>query len=260
MEIITSVFELRTKAEEAIRRLQEIGIPKKRMSLLTPGTDPAAIEERVPITDTEGVGLGKAMGGAVGGGLGAAGGATLGLAAASLVVPGVGPVIAFGVLGAALLGVGGAVAGAAVGETIEEELGEGLPHEDLYVYEDTLRHGKSLVIAYVENEDQAEKAHEILEGAGAEDLDELRENWWQELRDEEKAHYQHDSRDFERDELSYRRGFQAALHAERRGKSYAQVEQGLRSTYGDSALDTAFRHGYERGRAYHVSIVEIPRG
>ena len=45
-----------------------------------------------------------AMGAAVGGAMGAAGGATLGLAVASLVMPGIGPVIAFGMVGAALLG------------------------------------------------------------------------------------------------------------------------------------------------------------
>ncbi len=50
------------------------------------------------------LGMGKAMGGAVGGALGAAGGATLGAAATSLLVPGVGPVTAGGIIGAALLG------------------------------------------------------------------------------------------------------------------------------------------------------------
>ena len=34
-------------------------------------------------------------------------------------------------------------------------------------------------------------------------------------------------RDFDRDEESYRRGYQAALHPKRRGKAYAEVEDGL---------------------------------
>ena len=63
--------------------------------------------------------------------MGAASGATLGLAAASLAIPGIGPVIAFGMVGAALLGVVGAAAGSAVGDTVEDELGEGVPHEDI---------------------------------------------------------------------------------------------------------------------------------
>ena len=51
--------------------------------------------------------------------MGAAGGATAGLAVASLAIPGIGPLIAFGMVGAALLGIVGAAAGSAVGDTVE---------------------------------------------------------------------------------------------------------------------------------------------
>ncbi len=152
------------------------------------------------------------MGAAVGGAMGAAGGATLGLAMATFIVPGIGPVIGFGMLGAALLGAAGATAGAAVGDTIEEELGEGIPHEDIYLFEDSLRHGRSIVIAYAETEDQADKAEDVYQTVNAHDLDDLRERWWDELRDGERAHYHHDGRDFDHDEESYRRGYEAALH------------------------------------------------
>jgi hypothetical protein len=150
-------------------------------------------------------------------------------------------------VGAALLGIVGATAGSAVGDTIEGELGDGVPHEDVYLYEDALRHGNSVVIAYTENDDQSDKAEEVLTRSGARDLDELRENWWNELRDGERAHYHRDGRDFERDEESYRRGFQASLHPRRRGKGYKDVEPDLRDAYEDTELDSAFREGYERG-------------
>src|SRR6185312_7039792 len=112
---------------------------------------------------------------------------------------------AFGMVGAALLGTVGAAAGSAVGDTVEEELGEGIPHEDVYLYEDALRHGNSVVLTYADEGEQADRAADVLHNAGAEDLDALRDNWWQELRDGESAHY---GGDFERDEASYRRGYQ----------------------------------------------------
>jgi hypothetical protein len=203
----------------------------------------------MPVTDSEDSGMGRAMGAAVGGAMGAAGGATLGLAIATLAVPGIGPVLAFGMIGAALLGLVGAAAGSAIGDQLEEELGEGVPHEDVFVYEDALRHGRSIVIANVPDE-HGDRAREIIQNAGAEDIDTLREHWWAELRDEERAYYQRNGGDFDRDEATYRQGFQAALHPRHRGKAYAECENDLRTKYGPE-LDTCFREGYERGLAYH---------
>ena len=189
--------------------------------------------------------------------MGAASGATLGLAAASLAIPGIGPVIAFGMVGAALLGVVGAAAGSAVGDTVEEELGEGIPHEDIYLYEDALRHGHSIVIAYADDGEQSDRAAEVINNAGAENLDTLRENWWRELRDDERAHY---GESFDQDEPSYRRGYQAALHPKRRGKAYSDVEDELRTAYAGTVLDRPFQTGYERGLARTAGGVEVGRG
>jgi hypothetical protein len=197
--------------------------------------------------------MGKAMGAAVGGAMGAAGGATAGLAVASLVVPGIGPLVAFGMVGAALLGIVGAAAGSAVGDTVEEELGEGIPHEDVYLYEDALRHGHTVLIAYTEDGEQTDRAEEAMRNAGAEDLDVLRENWWHELRDDERSHY---TGKFDDDEASYRRGYTAALHPRRRGKKYADVEDELRTAYANTVLDRPFQAGYERGQRYRPREVE----
>ena len=255
MEAISGVFHSQADAKKAINELRKAGLPDNRIGLLSPGSDSEELETSLPVTDTEEPGMGRAMGAAVGGAMGAAGGATLGLAVASLAVPGIGPVIAFGMVGAALLGVVGATAGAAVGDTIEEELGEGIPHEDIYLYEDALRHGRSIVIAYAETEDQADKAESVMERSTAMDLDQLRESWWNELRDSERAHYHHDGRDFERDEESYRSGYQAALHPQRRGKTYEEAEPDLRAAY-VGELDTAFREGYERGLTHSNRVAE----
>src|SRR5215217_1717363 len=175
MEAVTGVFKSRDDAEKAVDQLKSLGIPERKVGVLSPGSSPERLEAGVPVTDSEDPGMGKAMGAAVGGAMGAASGATLGLAAATLAIPGIGPVIAFGMVGAALLGVVGAAAGSAVGDTVEEELGEGVPHEDIYLYKNALRQGHSVVIAYAADEDQSDKASEVMTNAGAEDLDTLRE-------------------------------------------------------------------------------------
>lgn len=253
MQIVTGVFRSQDDAERAVSQLRNLGIPEKRIGIVRPGNAPERLEAGVPVTDTEDPGMGRAMGAAVGGAMGAAGGATAGLAVASLIVPGIGPIIAFGMVGAALLGIVGAAAGSAVGDTVEEELGEGIPHEDVYLYEDALRHGNSIVLAYVDEGEQADRAEEVIENAGAEDLDELRENWWQELREDERVHY---GADFDRDEESYRRGYYAALHPKRRGKAYSEVEEDLQTAYAGTVLDRPFQSGYERGQAYRPRGVE----
>jgi hypothetical protein len=149
-------------------------------------------------------------------------------------------------IGAALLGLVGAAAGSAVGDTVEEELGEGIPHEDVFVYEDALRHGNSIVIASVDD-DQAYGARGVLRDTGAEDVETLREHWWSEVREDERANYQGD---WDQDEPSYRRGYLAALHPRRRGKAYSEVEDDLRTAYAGATLDRPFQAGYERGLSY----------
>ena len=254
MQVITGVFKSENNAENAVNQLRGLGIPDKRIGIVRPGTRPERLEAGVPVTDTEDPGMGRAMGAAVGGAMGAAGGATAGLAVASLIVPGIGPLIAFGMVGAGLLGIVGAAAGSAVGDTVEEELGEGIPHEDVYVYEDALRHGHSVVLAYVDEGDQADDATEVMNEAGAEDLDTLRENWWQEVREGEHAHYIRDGGDFDQDEASYRRGYEAALHPKRRGKAYSDVEEELRTAYANTVLDRPFQSGYERGLSHRSRL------
>lgn len=250
METVSGIFSSRAGAEEAIRELHSLGIPNDRIALLTPGMSDERVESTVPTSDTEQPGMGKAMGGTVGGAMGVAGGATLGAAAASLLVPGVGPVIAGGILGAAVLGLGGTVTGMAAGEALEKELADGLPHDELYVYEDALRKGRSVVIAFLDEGGAIYAAQSALAGAGAESIDDARESWWIGLRDAEAAEYHTSSRNFQTDEASYRRGFEAALKA--RGNGSAAT--GASSP--DEEANEAFRRGHERGQRYQRSLRE----
>ena len=257
--MVIGVFDNAQTALDVVNELRSLGLSEKEISYVTPKSQGSGTTARVPLSDTEDSGMGQAMGAAVGGAIGAAGGATLGLAAASLLVPGVGPVLAFGLLGAALVGAPGAIAGAVIGDSLEENLGEGFPHEDIYVFQDALRHGRSVVLAYAQDTIQGEKAREIMDRAGAIDIDELRENWWRGIRAEESANYQSDGRDFKRDELSYRRGFEAAQHPSRAGKSYSTVEADLRKSYSDDELNDPFRCGYDRGSVYCQKLKETPK-
>lgn len=243
METVAGIFRSRSEAERTVQHLHSLGIKNDRIALLTPEMNEEQVEESVPVADSEQPGMGKAMGGAVGGAIGVAGGASLGAAAASLLIPGVGPVIAGGILGAAILGAGGTVTGMAAGEALEEGLVKGLPHDELYLYEDAVRHGRSVVIAFVETEETKDAARNVLASAGAEGIDDARENWWLGLRDAEELHYESTGNNFQSAEASYRRGFEAALNGESDSSS-------------DDAPDDAFRLGYQRGQAYQKSLRE----
>jgi hypothetical protein len=255
METVAGIFDSRPVAERMVQELHSLGIPDDRIALLTPGMSEKQIEREVPTTDTEATGEGRAMGGAVGGAMGAAGGATLGLVAATLLVPGVGPVIAGGLLGAAVLGAGGTITGMAAGKALDEALAEGLPHDELYLYEDALRKGRSEVIAFAEDDESAERARRAFETARAESIDAAEENWWRELRAAEEAHYNSGGGDFHRDEVSYRRGFAAALDTKCRGRSYDEATPDLNKLFSDNR-ENAFRLGYERGLGYYKSLRE----
>jgi hypothetical protein len=111
------------------------------------------------------------------------------------------------------------------------------------------------VVANVDDGDE-NGTREIMRRHRSLDVDKLAENWWQDRRNDERTSYQVEGGNFDRDEESYRRGFQAALHSKRRGKPFDEVQQELRNSYDDGQLDTAFRQGYERGRRYQKDVVE----
>ncbi len=249
MKTVAGIFKARADAERAVERLRALGLAENNISLLTPGTTPEEVDAQVPTTETEQPGMGKTLGGVVGGAVGLAGGAHLGTVLASLLIPGVGPILAAGLAGAALLGAGGMAAGAAAGGRMEENIAAGLPHDELFVYEDALRQGRTVVIA-VADEELGEPAQTTLAEAGAESVDAAREDWWIGLRAAEAETYTGQGGDFTSDEKLYRRGFEAALYPQARGKAYADALPRMRPHYGDECATDAFRYGYERGQTY----------
>jgi hypothetical protein len=255
MSTVAGIFNSPAEAERAVEGLRSTDIDAERVSLLTPGTGQAMLED-VPTSETEQPGMGPALGGAVGGALGIAGGLHLGAAAASLLVPGVGPILAAGLIGAALLGAGGAATGAVVGGSLEDSLAKGLPHDELFVYEDALRRGRTVVLVEADDEAQAATVRGVLAQAGAESVDAARESWWVGLRDAEEAEYTVEGGDFGADEQAYRSGFESSLHPLARGRAYKEDEERLRQCYGKVCEDSAFRQGYERGRCYQSEMLE----
>jgi hypothetical protein len=254
MEPVVGIYTTRTEAERAIKQLESAGIPSACINLLTPGASEQDLAS-VPTTDTEQSGTGEAIGGVIGGAIGAAGGLSLGAAAASILVPGVGPVLAIGILGAALLGTGGAVGGALAGKALEEGMAKGLPIDEMFVYEDALRQGRSVVIVLSDEEAQAEVVRAILSDTGAESIDSARENWWVGLRDAERVHYSARGHDFGLVESNYRRGFEAALLPQMRGKAYDDAVNFLAMHYAGVYREESFRRGYARGQAYYQRLI-----
>ncbi len=256
MITVAGIFKSYVDASRAVENLRTAGFAEDRINLLAPGTQMDELERNVPTTETEQPGMGKALGGAVGGALGVAGGLHMGAAAASLFVPGVGPILAAGIAGAALLGIGGAATGAVAGDKIEDAMGEGMPQDELYVYEEALRRGRSVIIAFAEDDEQKDSMRSVLSQSGAESLDAAREDWWVGLRDAEAEEYKKEGRDFQADEAMFRQGFEASLHPQVRGREYEEARERLERRHGEACSAEAFRRGYARGCAYYRQLQE----
>jgi hypothetical protein len=257
MQAVTGVFSSKADAEQAVAKLKSSGLHIERVTLLAPGTDVTKQVESVPVDTTEQPGFGKVFGAVAGGGVGL----TAGLVVA--VLPGVGPVLALGILGAAILTAAGATVGAIAGQSFENALSQGLPEDEIFVYEDALRRGRSVVIALAEDEAGAEPLRTLLKAAGAEAVDAAREEWWIGLRDAEHEHYLASGKNFANDEKFYRMGFEAAQHARTRCMEFDQVSaemesdlEELQKKYPGVDLAEPFTRGYQRGRDYYQRLCD----
>jgi outer membrane lipoprotein SlyB len=249
MQTVVGIFTSQVAAEHAAEQLYHLGIPRDQVHFLIPGAG-SDQPEAVPTSETEQPGMGPALGGVVGGAIGASSG-MMTATVLSVLMPGIGPVTAIGLAAMTLLGlVGGAVTGAVAGGALEDALTSGLPKDELYVYKDALRRGRTVLIALIEDADKAQEARAVLAQAGAESLDAARAQWWIGMRDAEAEAYHAAGGDFARDEELYRRGFEVALRAETAGKPYEEAVRSLRGADADVCHTAAFRSGYARGRAY----------
>ena len=257
MQAVTGVFPSQKQAEVAVKKLQAHVVPADKITLLTPGENVPEELAPLPVDTTEQPGMGTAIGAVVGGAAGISGGL---LVAA---IPGVGPVIAVGILGAEILGAAGAAIGGLVGRSLENVTSQGLPEDEIFVYEDALRRGRSVVVSLAEDEHTARRVRELLEETAAETVDAARDQWWIGLRSAEREHYAKSGRDFHQDEKFYRLGFEAALHARTRCKEFDQVSAEMDARLEDlqrqnPGVDLAepFTRGYQRGREYYQRVCD----
>jgi hypothetical protein len=245
MQAVVGVVRSQSEALQIVEAIRALGIPDGHISVLSPHT-PEGVIHSLPKTDAEQPGIGGTIGGVVGGAAGTAGG----LSVASLALPGVGLVVA---AGAIALGLIGAVAGTAVGNRLDDTLSKGLPTDELYVYRDALRRGRSVIVVTVEDEERAAQVRRPLNDLGAESIDAAREEWWIGLRDAEEAHYTREGGDFRKDEALFRRGFDAAVRLPGLPPSFDEARATLRELYGASIDERPFQSGYERGRVWRSS-------
>jgi hypothetical protein len=255
MKNVAGIFASLQDAERAVSNLQAAGLSENQISLLAPGASETELGA-VPTTDAEPAGPGKAFGGLLGGALGAAAGMHLGATVVSSLLPGVGPVIAVGVAAAALIGTGGAVGGATLGQSLDDAATQGLPTDELFIYEYALRKGHFVVIALPEDE-LVHGARNAMFRAGAESVDAARENWWSTLRDAEEQWYLAEGEDFSSNEVSYRLGFEAAQRPALRGIPYDAALAQLRKLCSAEEVSAhAFKHGYQRGQAHRQALMD----
>jgi uncharacterized protein with PIN domain len=255
MKAVTGVFASQTDAQRALEQLRALSLPEDRLTFLTPGN--AATQNTAPAVAGEQSGMGKAIGALVG----TAAGFSAGPLLIAVLIPGVGPITALGLLGGAIAAAAGASVGAIAGGKIENNLTDGLPEDELFVYEDALRKGRSVVIAMAGDENEASRFRELLNTEGAETVDAAREQWWIGLRSAEQEHYSTHGRKFGDDEKFYRMGFEAALHSRMRCKEYDQVMgemnakiEELEQQHPGTEAGEAFRRGYERGRDHYQQL------
>ncbi|MGA9642669.1 MAG: STAS domain-containing protein [Terriglobales bacterium] len=158
MDTAIGVFSARDRAEEAVKELRKKGVPEDSIVYLTRSEGEAKT-------------IAKQFGATVGGFLGGATGMSAGVVAATLLLPGVGPVFALGFGAAALLGLAGAGAGAGVGSWAAHDAEAPQPAtetsaEDANFFREVLKEGRSLIVVRTDSKEIANAACAILDRLG----------------------------------------------------------------------------------------------
>jgi anti-sigma B factor antagonist len=159
VETAIGVFSSRDHAEEAVKELRQRGVPEQSIVYLTR-------------SENEAKSIAKEFGATVGGFVGGAAGMSAGVVAATLLLPGIGPVFALGFGAAALLGLAGAGAGATVGASAAQDPQAPQPtpdekcSEDAAFFREVLKEGRSLIVVRTESQEIATSACSILDRLG----------------------------------------------------------------------------------------------
>lgn len=187
MTPVVGVFRTRTDAERCYQELIAAEIAKSRVHLVTPEVSKQELDS-IPTVDTEEPGIGKALGAVIGGAVGMAGGFEVAEALMAL-LPGIGAVVAIGLSSAALLTALGALGGGKLGGAFEDSVFKGMPEEELFVYRDALRQGRSMLIVTADGRKEEEFVKAKLEANHVESIDQARKEAWLGLQNEQKEKY-----------------------------------------------------------------------
>jgi hypothetical protein len=164
---VTHLFDDYGRAQEAVRALETLGFTSEEVSLASRFRDNGELLE-----GPSGAATGASMGAAAGAGTG------LLTALGVIAIPGLGPLVAAGVLATTLAG---AATGAAAGGILGALTDYGVSEEDAHVYSEGIRRGGTLVTVRVDDH-RAEMAREILNRYDPVDLparrDAYREGGW----------------------------------------------------------------------------------
>lgn len=144
--------------EYASNEWQQEGVTYENTS---PHTKKGSLTTEKHTKAPEGGVTGAATGGILGGSLGLLAGI------GALAIPGVGPFIAAGPLMAAL---SGSAIGGSLGLLVGALVGSGIPEYEAKKYENGLREGKILISVHTNDDNQINRAKEILKNAGATDI------------------------------------------------------------------------------------------
>ena len=176
-QTLTALFDDYDNAESAVTRLERAGVPRDDISIVASNADDrhAAVGNGAATAAGADAGEGAAIGATVGG----IGGLLAGLGL--LVIPGVGPIVAAGWLGATIVGaLGGAAVGGAAGGLVGALTHAGVPEADAHIYAEGVRRGGSLVSARV-SDDLVATARDILDSDDSKvDVDTRRASYKQE--------------------------------------------------------------------------------
>ena len=166
MPNVIGVFDNSSQAHVAVERMVNAGIDRDQISLVTRDTEHDSNNREATTDHTSGAGKGAGIGAALGG----VGGLIAGIA--GLAIPGIGPILAAGPIAAAIGGaLGGAGLGAAAGGIIGALTDMGVPEDEARHYEDQVRQGKILVTVRADNDNEAERASNIMDVQGAVDVE-----------------------------------------------------------------------------------------
>jgi len=148
---VIGVFEDVDRATRALNALRDAGFTPEQVSVVA--RDTRVTREMADNTDMVAEDAGK--GAVVGTVLGGLAGWLVGISA--LAIPGIGPIVGAGIIGATLAGAG---IGAAAGGLIA--LGAyGVPEEDARAYEESVRQGSVLLTVHATSDAQAQLANSV---------------------------------------------------------------------------------------------------